>query len=198
MVQAWQIRPIALGLAFLQISNTCAGVQRFRLEIISPVDAGVRRFRGHCCRIHRISAELEWSECVPEFGHCRTCARSVPACDSRHCVANTNTNTDQARSSWRDVNETRPDCVACTEADAHTQGREPLHTRRGSPTCPGTRSTRPFHPSRLCTACWPARRVRTTYLAQASARVAMSPCLRSSCGTTCGRPSHPRTGPSAR
>ena len=105
MVQARQIRPIALGLALLQIPNTL-----------------------------------------------------------RHCVANTNTVTntkaDQARSSWRDVNETRRHCVAESEAkagrqahaegeaqgqaeaeadahteaeaDAHAQGRKPLHTHAAS------------------------------------------------------------------
>ena len=126
--------------------------------MVSPFDAGVRGFRGHCCRIHRISTELEWSQRVPEFGYCGTGGGSVLACDSRQsvAVAITDTEADEARSCWR-AKANRAECIAQPEAkagceaegeaqgqaeakahaDAHTkaeahadaQGRKPLHPR---------------------------------------------------------------------
>jgi hypothetical protein len=90
--------------------------------MVPSFDVGIRRFRGHYCRIHRISVELEWSERVPEYGHCRTCARSIFAGDSRHAIAvadaQAEAERDQARGSWRDVNETRAHCVAGSESEA--------------------------------------------------------------------------------
>jgi hypothetical protein len=203
--------------------------------MVSSFDAGIRRFRDHYCRIHRISVELEWSECVPEFGHCRTRARSVPAGHSRHVVtiatAEAQAGADQARGTWRDVNEARPHCVARSdsetkasrqaegeapgqaeaeaEGDAHTeaesdtdaQGQNPLHTHAAGR--PPTQE--PAVPAGLADhdgARRASRRGGSELLA--SLRLAdlltplrpapTNPCLRSSCGTTCGRPSHRRTG----
>src|ERR1035441_3120972 len=93
--------------------------------MVSPVDAGVRRFRGHCYRIHRISTELEWSQRVQEFGHCRARRRALPDWDSRHREANTNAAAGPARRR-RDVDDARPNSDAnfesAPEGDAHPQG----------------------------------------------------------------------------
>jgi hypothetical protein len=88
--------------------------------MVSPFDAGIRRFRGHCCRIHRISTELEWSQRLPEFGYCRTGIRSVPAGASWHGVtySEAEADADEASCSWRDVNETSRVCVEKSEANA--------------------------------------------------------------------------------
>ena len=227
MVQARQMRPFAWDLHCCRFSIPCAGVQRFRLEMVSPFDAGIRRFRGHCCRIHRISTELEWSQRLPEFGYCRTCVRSVPAGDSWYCVANAKTNADEAPCSRRDFHETSRNCVAYAEAEAETEtGRAAQAEAQGQAEAKAdahteaeaaalaTKGREPLHPhaARAALAQDPAvpagftdhdgarraGRCGRPELPTALRVRATSPCLRSSCGTTCGRPSHRRMAQFAR
>ena len=225
MVQARQMRPIDRDLHWCKFSIPYAGVQRFRPEMVSPFDAGVRRFRGHCCRIHRISTELEWSQRVPEFGYCRTRVGSVLACGSRQSVAvavhlrlrraSTSLLTPMASALRRP--EPAPEAGGTpkakhkvkqkpkparrtpeAEAHAHAQGRKPLHPRAAR----DARAQESAVPAGRTDhdRARRAGRGRRPELHPSSTELARptSPCLLSSCGTTSGRPSRRRTEPFGR
>ena len=158
--------------------------------MVSPVDAGVRRFRGHCCRIHRTSTELEWSQRVQEFGHCRARRRALPDWDSRHREANSNSNAAAGPAgSRRDVSDARRpnsdadfesapegdahpqgetqsegEARAEAEGDAHTQAEAPSHTHAEGHTHAEAEAAGTRLPRRQApsTACWQGLRAKTT------------------------------------